>query len=259
MEQQNKVVVVGMGEIGGPLFDLISKCYDVVGVDLDPVEVAGQVDVMHVCYPFQIKDFIGETIRYIGRFKPALTVINSTVAIGTTRSISERSGAVVVNSPVRGKHARMLDELRSYTKFVGAIDPVAGDHAVKHFASVGLKTRLLSSPEATELAKLTETTYFGLMIAWAQEVERYCDRSGQSYDEVVAFYDEIKFFPEVKYFPGIIGGHCVMPNIQILKNWNGSLLLDAIEASNSIKSQQEARRIGGPTVAAEDMVLASRG
>ena len=37
-----------------------------------------------------------------------------------------------------------------------------------------MKTKLLSSPEATEIAKLTETTYFGLLIAWAQEVERYC-------------------------------------------------------------------------------------
>lgn len=259
MEQRNKVVVVGMGEVGKPLFDLISKHYDVVGVDLDPVEVGGHVDVMHVCYPFQIKDFIGETIRYIERFKPTLTVINSTVAVGTTRSISERSGAAVVNSPVRGKHARMLDELRSYTKFVGAIDPIAGDQAVEHFATAGLKTKLLSSPEATELAKLTETTYFGLMIAWAQEVERYCDRSGQSYEEVAAFYDEIRFFPPIKYFPGIIGGHCVMPNIKILKSWSSSFLLDAIEASNSMKSDRETQRLHAPTAPDEERVLASRG
>lgn len=259
MEQHNKVVVVGMGEVGKPLFDLISKNYDVVGVDLDPVEVGGHVDVMHVCYPFQIKDFIGETLRYIEHFKPALTVINSTVAVGTTRSIANRSGAIVVNSPVRGKHARMLDELHSYTKFVGAIDPAAGDQAIKHFASAGLKTKLLSSPEATELAKLTETTYFGVMIAWAQEIERYCDRSGQSYDEVVAFYDEIKFFPPVKYFPGIIGGHCVMPNIEILRNWNCSMLLDAIQASNRMKIERESVRSGGPAIAAEETVLAGRG
>lgn len=259
MEQHNKVVVVGMGEVGKPLFDLVSKYYDVVGIDLDHVEVSGHIDVMHVCYPFQIKDFIGETLRYIERFKPALTVINSTVAVGTTRSISNRSGAVVVNSPVRGKHARMLDEIHSYTKFVGAIDAVAGNEAVKHFASAGLKTKLLSSPEATELAKLTETTYFGLMIAWAQEVERYCDRSGQSYDEVVAFYDEIRYLPPVKYFPGIIGGHCVMPNIEILRNWNGSMLLDAIQASNQMKIERGAVRSSGSTVSAEETVLASRG
>ena len=40
----------------------------------------------------------------------------------------------MVNSPVRGKHVRMLEELRSYTKFVGAIDPGAGEQAAEHFS-----------------------------------------------------------------------------------------------------------------------------
>ena len=83
------------------------------------------------------------------------------------------------------------------------------------------------------------------MIAWAQEVERYCDQSGQSYEEVVSFYDEIKFFPSVKYFPGIIGGHCVMPNIKILNTYTNSALLDAIQLSNRMKIDWEAhKRVG---------------
>jgi UDP-N-acetyl-D-mannosaminuronate dehydrogenase len=100
-----------------------------------------------------------------------------------------------------------------------------------------MKTKLLSSPEATEIAKLTETTYFGLLIAWAQEVERYCKELGANYDEVVSFYDEIKFFPPVKYFPGVIGGHCVMPNIAILLQKFPSGLLKAIEQSNELKQE----------------------
>ena len=102
---------------------------------------------------------------------------------------------------------------------------------------------MLSCPEATELAKLTETTYFGLMIAWAQEIERYCDKTGAKYEEIISFYDEIKFFPTVKYFPGIIGGHCVMPNIEILRKFTESKLLEAIEISNQIKIERESRGI----------------
>jgi UDP-N-acetyl-D-mannosaminuronate dehydrogenase len=236
----DNVVVVGLGEVGKPLFDLLSQEHGVIGVDISPPERIERADVLHICYPFEVDDFIGETARYISLFMPALTVINSTVAIGTTRAIAERTGAAVVNSPVRGKHARMLEELSLYTKFVGAIEPAAGDQAAKHFESVGLKTKVLSSPEATELAKLTETTYFGLMIAWAQEIERYCDQSGQRYEEVVSFYDEIKFFPPVKYLPGIIGGHCVMPNIEILSKYTHSMLLDAIQGSNKMKMAREA-------------------
>lgn len=239
--RRTKVVVAGLGEVGKPLFDLLSTEYDVIGVDITTPERIEQADVLHVCFPFQIKDFLGETTRYIHLFKPALTVVNSTVAIGTTRAIAERTGAAVVNSPVRGKHARMLAELSLYAKFVGAMNTATGEQAARHFESVGLKTKILSSPEATELAKLTETTYFGVLIAWAQEVERYCDRSAVDYDEVVSFFEEIKYLPPVKYHPGIIGGHCVMPNIKILSKYTHSMLLDAIQTSNDMKMEREAR------------------
>jgi UDP-N-acetyl-D-mannosaminuronate dehydrogenase len=209
-------------------------------VDVSPVNGIGQVDVLHVCYPFEIRDFVGETARYIERFQPTLTVINSTVAIGTTRAIAECTGTDVVNSPIRGKHARMLEELRMYVKFIGALNPTAGRLATEHFASLGVGTRLLSSPEATELAKLAETTYFGVLIAWAQDIERYCDKSGQDYGEVASFFEEVPFFPPVKYFPGVIGGHCVMPNIKILSQFNRSVLLEAIQASNQLKIERDA-------------------
>lgn len=241
MKPEKKVVVVGLGEVGKPLLQLVSKYREAIGIDISPPTGAiDQVEVLHLCYPFQIRDFVGECARYIELFKPELTAINSTVGVGTTRLVAERTGAAVVNSPVRGKHARMLEELCMYTKFVGAIDPATGGHAAEHFESLGLRTKVLSSPEATELAKLTETTYFGLMIAWAQELERYCDQSGTNYEEIVSFYDEIKFFPSAKYFPGVIGGHCVMPNIEILRKFDQSVMLEAIQTSNRMKMERDA-------------------
>jgi UDP-N-acetyl-D-mannosaminuronate dehydrogenase len=241
--ERKKVVVAGLGEVGKPIFELASQHHDAIGIDINPpTQPIGAVDVLHICYPFQIADFVGETARYIERFAPAVTILNSTVAVGTTRAIAERTGASIVNSPVRGKHAHMIDDLRRYAKFVGASDPAAAQMAAEHFEGLGLKTKVLSSPEATELAKLTETTYFGLMITWAQEVERYCDQSGLRYEEIISFYEEIGFFPPVKYFPGVIGGHCVMPNIEILLKHDNSLLLQAIKASNRLKKEREAHR-----------------
>lgn len=239
MTSKQSVVIVGLGEVGKPLFQLLSRHYTVMGVDIAPLAGVQHADVLHICYPFEIRDFVGETARYIEMFGPKLTIINSTVGVGTTREVAERTGTPVVNSPVRGKHVRMLEELAHYTKFVGAIDPVTGEAAAQHFKAAGLKTKVLSTPEATELAKLTETTYFGLMIAWAQELERYCDLSGANYEEIISFYDEIKFFPSVKYFPGVIGGHCVMPNIKILGKFAKSDFLEAIQASNDMKVERE--------------------
>jgi UDP-N-acetyl-D-mannosaminuronate dehydrogenase len=240
MMKLGNVVVLGLGEVGKPILDLLSEQYHAIGVDVSPpAEQINNVEFLHVCYPFEIPDFVGETARYIERYKPALTFINSTVAVGTTRAVSERTGAAVVNSPVRGKHKCMLEELRTYTKFIGAVDAATGRRAAEHFQAAGVKTKVLSSPEATELAKLTETTYFGVLIAWAQEVERYCDQTGANYDEVVSFYEQIKYLPQVKFFPGVIGGHCVMPNIKILGERFRSGILDAIEESNRMKIERE--------------------
>jgi UDP-N-acetyl-D-mannosaminuronate dehydrogenase len=211
--------------------------YQTFGVDIDQPASISRCNVMHVCFPFQSEKFCRQAVEYIDQYRPALTVINSTVAPGTTRSIAVESGTAVVHSPVRGKHDRMQAEMLHYAKFVGALDLPSGQRAVEHFEKVGMKTKLLSSPEASEIAKLTETTYFGLMIVWAQEIERYCIKLGTDYDEVVSFYDEIKFFPPVKYFPGVIGGHCVMPNIAILRQQFPSGLLQAIVESNTLKQK----------------------
>lgn len=232
-----KTIVVGLGEIGKPLFDLVSEKFEAVGVDIEPVEVSGECDIMHICYPFQINDFVGICVDYIKKYCPTLTIINSTVAPGTSRRVSTLAQKPVVHSPVRGKHVKMKDDFLYYTKFIGGIDEQASQKASEHFKSIGLKTKILTSPEATELAKLTETTYFGHLIAWAQEVERYCNKLDLNYEEIVSFYDEIRFFPPVRYFPGVIGGHCIMPNVKILKSVFKSDILDAIERSNEMKAK----------------------
>ncbi len=238
------ILVVGLGEVGRPLLEVINERYDAIGMDIEPVEVPGVCEIMHICYPFGIDDFIGQSTSYIGKYMPELTVINSTVAPGTTRAIHQATGAPIVYSPVRGKHFKMKQELLHYAKFIGGIDQASSQKAAKHFKTLGMKTRILACPEAAELAKLTETTYFGVMIAWAQEVERYCDALSLDYDEIVSFYEEIGFFPPVKYFSGAIGGHCVMPNIKILKTLFHSDLLDALEKSNQLKIQRDVLQNG---------------
>jgi UDP-N-acetyl-D-mannosaminuronate dehydrogenase len=241
MSGAETVVVVGIGEVGAPLCELISRRNKVIGIDVlsPPTEIEG-VDVLHICYPFQIENFVDETAHYIRLFRPGLTIINSTVAVGTTRTIARRTCGAVAYSPIRGKHVRMREELLRYVKFVGAIDSVTALRTAMHFELIGMRTRILSSPEATELAKLAETTYFGLLIAFAQEIERDCDKLHLNYDEVVAFFEEIGYLPSVKYFPGIIGGHCVMPNIELLRQLDGSEILDAIQSSNKKKIEREA-------------------
>ena len=244
--QNEVVVVVGLGEIGKPLFDILSRTYKTVGVDLQPVQIDQPCSVMHICIPFQIADFVGTCAAYIAKYNPAITVINSTISPGTTRAVEARTGAAVVYSPVRGKHVKMEKDLFFYKKFVGASDSEVADAVERHFAAAGFKTDRFASPEAGEVAKLLETTYLGVLVGWQQEVERIAQSLGGSHDDANKFIQEIAFLPQ-GIFPGFIGGHCVMPNIEILRSRVKSEFLDAIHNSNERKAAEmkATAQVGG--------------
>lgn len=233
------VIVIGKGEIGLPLLEILSQKYECVGVDLEPVAVNAPCSVMHVCYPFQIPDFVGTSAAYARKYTPEMIVINSTVLPGTTRKVAEATGLPVVYSPVRGKHVRMRTDMQKYAKFVGGTDAASTATAEAHFSAAGFKTARFSSPEAGELAKLVETTWLGVLVGFAQEAERYAQAYGATYEELQAFIKEVDFLPH-HIFPGHIGGHCVMPNIALLKRIFQSEMLDAIEHSNERKRAAEA-------------------
>lgn len=235
-----KVIVVGMGEVGQPLFGILERKFECVPVDIQPVEVKGPCDVVHICYPFQMRDFVGTTARYIEKYNPRLTMIHSTVAPGTTRKIHEAvPDRALTYSPVRGKHARMEADMLRYKKFVAGFDRAAVDAAERHLRQAGFATDTFPTPEIAELSKLLETTYFGVLIGWAQEVERLAAQYEGSYEDVVSFIKEVDFLPS-HIFPGVIGGHCVMPNIAILRQHVNSEFLDAVANSNEAKAKAVA-------------------
>jgi len=234
--QDSTVVVVGMGEVGKPLFNILSRTYRTIGVDIEPVELDGGCDVLHICYPFQMKDFLGVTAAYIEKYQPKLTIINSTLGVGTTRKVQERVAAPVAYSPVRGKHVKMEQDMLHYKKFVAGFDAGVTKQAAEHFAAAGFKTATFPNPEAGEVSKLMETTWLGILVGWAQDIERMAAQCGATYADVNAFIEEIPFLP-TNVFPGYIGGHCVMPNIEILRGRFSSQFLEAVVASNNVKAK----------------------
>lgn len=243
------VVVIGLGEIGGPIYNLISCCHNVIGIDLNKkisnfaadFNSPGPIDVMHFCTPFvDKKSFETTTINYIKKFSPALVIINSTITPGITREIQKITNSAIVHSPILGVHARMKRDLLRYTKHIGATSVDYALLASEHFQSIGLKTKICSSPEATELMKLLETTYYGLLIAWAQETNRICKKFGCSYEEVSNFWEEVDQLIGGRpvMAPGFIGGHCVIPNALLLKEILQSDFIDAILKSNDLRKKE---------------------
>lgn len=234
---EQTVLVAGLGEVGKPLLRILGRTHNSIGIDVAPIKIECPCSVLHICYPFQIKDFVATTATYIDKYHPSLTIVNSTVAVGTTREVQERVDTPVVYSPVRGKHARMERDMLRYQKFVAGFDLRSTQQAAQHFVGAGFKVATFASPEAGELSKLLETTWLGVLIGWAQDIERMAEQCGASYNEVSAFIKEIDYLP-TNVFPGFIGGHCVMPNIAILRNRFGSKFLDAIVESNESKEQE---------------------
>ena len=234
------VIVLGVGEVGKPLLEIIrDKHPDAMGIDLDPVEVKGSVEIMNVCYPWH-DGFAKTTLDYISKYRPGLVIINSTIMPGTTREIAEQAGVPVAYSPVRGLHRRMKEDMLFYTKFIASPDKEALDKAGQFFEGLGLRTRSFDRFETVELMKPLNTTYYGLLIAWAQEVNRICREFGAKYEDVMEFAKEVneRGIPRPVMEPGFIGGHCVMPNIALLKKVLKSDFLDAIERSNEKRKQE---------------------
>src|SRR5260370_5145742 len=96
-------VVIGLGEVGRPLLTVLERVRRVEGVDLPARDVAGPVDLLHVCYPAEIADFVGITAGYVTRHRPPIVVIHSTVPVGSTRAVPAGGPVPLVRSPVRGE------------------------------------------------------------------------------------------------------------------------------------------------------------
>jgi hypothetical protein len=238
---QAKTLVVGIGEVGAALADVLEKTQPVLRHDLEPQEFDEKIGVMHLCIPYRsATQFERAAVSYIHRFEPILTIVNSTVVPGTVRALADQTGAAVAYSPVRGKHARMTADLLKYNKCVAALDPETAGQAEQHFRAAGMTTRRYRKVETLELAKLAETTYFGVLIAFAQEMNRLADRVDADYAEMTGFFHEVEFLPRTDYFPGWIGGHCVIPNINLLRKVGHSVLFQAVLKSNDQRAAELA-------------------
>jgi len=254
---KEKVLVVGLGEVGRPLFELLKECrkFDVYGYDLNEdkmrdvgmsVALSDNFDVMHICIPCHGKgEFVEIVAGYVERFKPKLVIINSTVAPGTTLDVYRRiNGAcLLAHSPVRGVHKsleHMKWELKRWTKYIGGVNERSAEETKKHFEKAGLKTKVLKSCLETELAKLFETTYRAWMIACFQEMHRISKHLGADFDEVVDFIEDthrVRLDRPIM-FPDVIGGHCLIPNTELLLKAYDSEFLRLILKSNEKRMEE---------------------
>lgn len=241
------VVVVGIGEIGRPLYELLNVVYKTLPIDPlyypENTGIQASTDFLHVCVSGNLKNFDDLILEYINTYKPSVVFIHSTVVPGTTSRLNDKTNTIIINSPVHGKHKdnQMKNDMLRYTKYIGSpviLKEKTIDLISNHLKNIGFSdVKFLENSFSTEWLKVLSTTYFGLIIAWAQEVERICDEFGLNYNDVTDFFKHQEDITPPHY-AGIIGGHCVLPNIKIIKNIYNSELLNWIEESNKAKKNR---------------------
>lgn len=226
-------VVIGLGEVGRPLLDMLDSQIKARGHDVEDGDIPDEpVNTLHVCYPYG-GEFVGITADYIRQYRPKLCIIHSTVVPGTTEMIE--TSCLMAYSPVRGRHLEMHHDLRRYSKYVAGTTREALSQAVACLNRARFNVVVMSSVRALELAKLVETTYSALLITFAQELERFCSALDVAREEILDFTAEVEYLPDYLFYPGVIGGHCIISNTYLMDAVRPSTFIDAIRTSNELR------------------------
>ena len=238
-------LILGMGEVGATIFDLLTgRGYECVGVDTVPTKCRNYhgsaalseagIEYLHVCMPGELAEFDGVVLDWTQRCGDALkaVLLHSTTRPGTAAKIQGRCDIPVISAPTRGVHVRFLEDMKRYTKFVSADIPLPD--AIKADVESRFKKMIwMSSTKTAELAKvLVDTTYYGWLINYAQVTKMICDKEGVDYDEMWTFAEEPHEYlgNRPKMYPGVIGGHCVIPNLNLIEYDN----IDSIRRINEM-------------------------
>lgn len=165
-----------------------------------------------------------------GLNRGTLVSFETTLPVGTTRTrlakILEKESGLIAGvdfylafSPERVFTGRVFEDLRKYPKLVGGINEISGIKAKNFYEEVldfderddlsranGVWD--LGTSEASELAKLAETTYRDVNIALANQFAMFAYQEGIDILEVIEACNSQKF--SHIHQPGIaVGGHCI--------------------------------------------------
>ncbi|WP_017793232.1 nucleotide sugar dehydrogenase [Leucobacter salsicius] len=159
-----------------------------------------------------------------------LVSYETTLPVGTTRnrwkpmieevsSLTEGEDFHLVFSPERVLTGRVYEDLRKYPKLVGALNEAGTRKAIEFYEAVlefderpdlprpnGVWD--MGTAEASEMAKLAETTYRDVNIGLANQYARYADEAGIDVYRVIEACNSQPF--SHIHRPGIaVGGHCI--------------------------------------------------
>lgn len=228
------MLVIGLGEVGSALQTVLGEKYEVATIAKSGDSVQGSFDVLHVCFPWSAT-FTQSVREYREQYlKPGgLVIIHSTVPVGTSEACA------AVHSPIRGIHPNLVSGIKTFVKYFGG---ARAEEAAKVFTALGIKTKTTPLAKNTEALKLWDTTYYAWNIVFMKELWDWCKVRGIDFDFV--YTDANRTYnegyarlgkpevlrPVLKHQPGKIGGHCLIPNCEILGGDIADIILEKNES-----------------------------
>lgn len=212
-KQKTNLVIGNEGEVGSAVQEILN-CE---GIDFQ-TQHSEKFDVLHVCFPYSDK-FVEAVKQYQKQYEADLVVVHSTVPLYTC----DLNGWV--HSPVRGVHPNMVHGLKTFVKYFGGKRAM---EAASPWAALGIEVKTTMKAAETEALKLWDTAQYGVMIMLEKEIHAWCKKHDLDpelvYTDANHTYDigyEKLNRPEVarpylKHMDGPIGGHCVIPNCDLL-------------------------------------------
>jgi len=212
-----KSLIIGAGEVGKGLHKVIG------GKIMDREMVKGQFDIIHICFPYS-KDFTLQVTKYQLQYKPKLTVIHSTVPVGTSKKLG------AIHSPIRGVHPNLAKGIKTFVKYVGG---VGAEMVAKIFKDKGMKVRVVKDSNTTEALKLLDTFQYGVQIWLNKFIYNVCKKHDLDFD--IIYKDGNKTYnegytelgreevvrPYLNYYDEPLKGHCILENAVQLWEMSG--------------------------------------
>lgn len=228
-------LIIGNGEIGKALYEVLSRDYSIFIRDTDGPEY-GDIDVLHIAFP-PSSTFVDDVSNYIEMYNPDLVIVYSSTPIGTC----EKIGPSIVHSPVEGRHPKLADSIRFGVRWVGSEDLTAIASAVALWSPFVAAIRSLGHSSHTEFLKMRSTAKYGINLVWTDYEASVVKDIGMDFDALKRFdedYNDLYRGMGMSQFQryildppgGSLGGHCIIPNAEILDSQYPHDMLKMIKA-----------------------------
>jgi len=247
-------LVVGFGQIGHAIAK-IDKDHGIHVEIVDPflnldADNRIEYDIVHICFPFKdVSQFIQGISIVESKFRFKDLIIASTIPPFILSSIRlNYDRHCYMHAPVRGTHPEIEAGLYKYCRMVAPIIPDQIEQVKNlskiYFPQIGIPHGIMHCADETSLGKIMSTTWYAMLIAFVNQFQQICDWYHVDFDEAykswnntddigsVYFKTDLKDnegvrkmapnrLPRPTMRPGAIGGHCLMPNLTLLKEYAG--------------------------------------